>query len=615
MVRDPGRAPSGQPPSQRGQPDRQERHRTHRTGASEVRTTPSTIGGGRPPTHRGGSSGGGSSEGGRPRVSSGAASGGSGQTSIPVSVPASRPSTFAPATAERGSGPSGEGPSRPTLGPLDVSQMFEAGADVTAFMRTQMQEWVERVLERGLEQFAAQYGLGHGTSPAPSGGGASTDRVDDIRRRRSRSSHEDDHDTRDRRRSQRSPDVDRERRPQSVPLVSLTSDRERRPQSVPLVSLQLDTYGHTEGDSMRVLAGMVREVCRLYLTDDTTWAEVPENQRLAIATRLAAKYGPVSVQYQNAERRVEIRREKNVMVTNPFRHQGFAGFRARFKKAFGVYPLPKHIAFARAHGIKRVFEFMENGRDIPESDEAAGEDGAVDDDFAAAAAAGAAATAAAETGDGVDDGALSDFSEGLGGAELEEDELGLSPQQEQHAEAGGDDEDDTESIFRKWECKELKSMKRSANGKKKDDGEMRQTWWRPLQGVSDERMLSILLRVDSGELSLDQMTLECARCKTLDVIMKSFCHLTGCKDWTEAQAKCGPYSTDERLYSFEKSFDLMLKDRSCSNSITKALYGVDEPEPEGGKCKRVLKAKSLVQMLLPEFLDHIDSARAYKEAK
>ncbi|KAL3691152.1 hypothetical protein R1sor_004803 [Riccia sorocarpa] len=155
----------------------------------------------------------------------------------------------------------------------------------------------------------------------------------------------------------------------------------------------------------------------------------------------------------------------------------------------------------------------------------------------------------------------------------------------------------------------------AGKGKKKDDGEMHQTWWRLLQGVSDERKLSILLRVDSGELSLDHMTLECARCKTLDVIMKSFCHLTGCKDWTEAQAKCGPYSTDERLYSFEKSFDLMLKDRSSSNSITKALFGVDEPEPKGGKCKRASEAKSLVQVLPPEFLDHIDSARAYKEAK
>ncbi|KAL3676541.1 hypothetical protein R1sor_026489 [Riccia sorocarpa] len=271
MVRDPGRAPSGQPPSQGGQPDRKERHRTHRTGAGEVRTTPSTVGGGRPPTYREGSSDGGSSEGGRPR-------------------------------------------------------MFEGGADVAAFTRTQMQEWMGRVLERGLEQFAAY---------------------------------------------------------------------------------------------------------------------------LAIATRLAAKYGPVSVQYQNAERRVEIRREKNVMVTNPFGHQGFAGFRARFKKAFGMYPLPKHTASARAHVIKRVFQFMENGRDIPESEVAgpsnaeAGEDGAADDDFAAATVAGAGAAAAAGTGDGVDDDALTDFSEGLSGAELEEDKHGLTPQQEQHAESGGDDEDDT----------------------------------------------------------------------------------------------------------------------------------------------------------------------------
>ncbi|KAL3690603.1 hypothetical protein R1sor_016912 [Riccia sorocarpa] len=145
--------------------------------------------------------------------------------------------------------------------------------------------------------------------------------------------------------------------------------------------------------------------------------------------------------------------------------------------------------------------------------------------------------------------------------------------------------------------------------------EVQESIFRKWERVSDERKLSILLRVDSGELSLDQMTQECARCKTLDVIMKSFCHLTGCKDWTEAQAKCGPYSTDERLYSFEKSFDLMLKDRSSSNSITKALFGVDEPELEGGKRKCASKANSLVQVLPPEFLDHIDSARAYKEAK
>ncbi|KAL3696256.1 hypothetical protein R1sor_010332 [Riccia sorocarpa] len=132
--------------------------------------------------------------------------------------------------------------------------------------------------------------------------------------------------------------------------------------------------------------------------------------------------------------------------------------------------------------------------------------------------------------------------------------------------------------LRKWERKELKSMKGAGKGKKKDDGEMRQTWWRPLQGVSDERKLSILLRVDSGELSLDQMTLECARCKTLD------------------------------------------KDRSSSNSITKALFGVDEPEPEGGKHSEVTRGHkhskdvapptcdgeaSLVEMSVPETVDDV----------
>ncbi|KAL3699452.1 hypothetical protein R1sor_017474 [Riccia sorocarpa] len=70
------------------------------------------------------------------------------------------------------------------------------------------------------------------------------------------------------------------------------------------------------------------------------------------------------------------------------------------------------------------------------------------------------------------------------------------------------------------------------------------------------------------------------------------------------------YSSSRRL-----SLDTDHKDRSCSNSINKSLFGVEETEPKGGKRKRISKAKSLVQVLPPEFLDHIDSARSYKEAK
>ncbi|KAL3681191.1 hypothetical protein R1sor_024147 [Riccia sorocarpa] len=212
-----------------------------------------------------------------------------------------------------------------------------------------------------------------------------------------------------------------------------------------------------------------------------------------------------------------------------------------------------------------------------------------------------------------------------------------------------------ESIFRKWERKKLKSIKGAGKGKKKDDGEMRQTWWRPLQCVSDERKLSILLRVDSGELSLDHMTLECARCKTLDeltyashashgvygylLMAPGVVALTPCVAWgvNFFPHLSSRVSSDHpmRRMGFTSSFSLYFwssilmfvpysltlpslviqKDRYCSNSITKALFGVDEPELEGGKRKRALKAKSLVQVLPPEFLDHIDSARAYKEAK
>ncbi|KAL3694716.1 hypothetical protein R1sor_008367 [Riccia sorocarpa] len=99
MVCDPGRAPSEPHPSQGGQPDRRERHRTHSTSASDLSTTPSTVGGGRPPAHPRKSSGSGAgasgsmSSGGRtPGVTTGAASRGSTpQTSIPVTTSAPTP--------------------------------------------------------------------------------------------------------------------------------------------------------------------------------------------------------------------------------------------------------------------------------------------------------------------------------------------------------------------------------------------------------------------------------------------------------------------------------------------------------------------------------------------
>ncbi|KAL3684416.1 hypothetical protein R1sor_002438 [Riccia sorocarpa] len=410
MVRDPGRAPSGQPPSHGGQPDRQERHRTHSTSASDLRTTPSTAGGSRPPPHPRKSSGSGAgasgsmSSGGRtPGVTTGATSRGSTpQTSIPVTTSAPTPSIpAAPATIVRGSngrgsrwgpsgeGPSGEGPSGPTIPPIDISDIFDEGADTTTLTRGQMQDLIGRIFDVKLQQFASEMGLG--STPSRSGGGASTEQEDTTRRRRSRSSHADDAEPRSRR-SRRS---------------SHDADRDCRPQPVPLVELELDEYGVPRG--------------RFF-----------EGSRLDIATRLAAKYGPVSVRHKNAKARVESRREKNIMVTNPYGHQGFGGFRARFKKKFGVYPEPKHNTFLRLHGMKRVFEFMRTGRDFPEVGSSSNAEVGADD----TAGADDGADGAAGGGDvgAEDDGA--EFSELDGnGDESEEDDQGQAPQQERVEEA------------------------------------------------------------------------------------------------------------------------------------------------------------------------------------
>ncbi|KAL3694717.1 hypothetical protein R1sor_008368 [Riccia sorocarpa] len=131
------------------------------------------------------------------------------------------------------------------------------------------------------------------------------------------------------------------------------------------------------------------------------------------------------------------------MVTNPYGHQGFGGFRARFKKKFGVYPEPKHNAFLHLHGMKRVFEFMRTGRDFPEvggpsNVEVGADDTAGADDGADGAAAGS------DVGAG-DDGAEFSQLEGSGD-ESEEDDQGQAPQQERveeqkDAEEAEEDED------------------------------------------------------------------------------------------------------------------------------------------------------------------------------
>ncbi|KAL3677589.1 hypothetical protein R1sor_027537 [Riccia sorocarpa] len=114
------------------------------------------------------------------------------------------------------------------------------------------------------------------------------------------------------------------------------------------------------------------------------------------------------------------------------------------KKKFGVYPEPKHNAFLRAHGMKRVFEFMRTGRDFPEVGgpsiaEVGADDTAGADDGADGAAAGSDVGAD-------DDGA--EFSELEGsGNESEEDDQSQAPQQERVEELEDDEEDEDSSRF------------------------------------------------------------------------------------------------------------------------------------------------------------------------
>ncbi|KAL3701236.1 hypothetical protein R1sor_019258 [Riccia sorocarpa] len=187
-----------------------------------------------------------------------------------------------------------------------------------------------------------------------------------------------------------------------------------------------------------------RELFQMRVRMDGRLVEVMDPNELDISQKGNRCRVDVSVRHKNAKARVERRREKNVIVTNPYGHQGFSGFRARFKKAFDVYPEPKHNAFLCAHGMKRLFEFMRTGRDFPEvggpsSAEVGADDTAGADDGADGAAAGSDAGAD-------DDGA--EFSQLEGSEdEFEEDDQCQAPQQErvEKLEDAEDDEEDEDS--------------------------------------------------------------------------------------------------------------------------------------------------------------------------
>ncbi|KAL3687713.1 hypothetical protein R1sor_014022 [Riccia sorocarpa] len=108
------------------------------------------------------------------------------------------------------------------------------------------------------------------------------------------------------------------------------------------------------------------------------------------------------------------------------------------KKKFGVYPEPKHNAFLRLHGMKRVFEFMRTGREFPEVGGPSNAEVGADD--------GADGAAAGSDVGANDDGAESSELEGSGN-EFEEDDQGQAPQQErvEELEDAEDDEEDEDS--------------------------------------------------------------------------------------------------------------------------------------------------------------------------
>ncbi|KAL3696720.1 hypothetical protein R1sor_010796 [Riccia sorocarpa] len=141
-----------------------------------------------------------------------------------------------------------------------------------------------------------------------------------------------------------------------------------------------------------------------------------------------------------------------------------------------------------------------------------------------------------------------------------------------------------QKVFTAWEEGEISGQR---TGRQPWDPtnipEMKWSYFRYLQGVPDDVIISVLQRVLDGQLPIEELGTEVTRHKILRIMNAVMCKELGVKDFAEAQRLYPVHATEQRIHGHYTEFSQLLTEKvlkSLTNKASKSkkLKGVAEED-------------------------------------
>ncbi|KAL3695628.1 hypothetical protein R1sor_009704 [Riccia sorocarpa] len=165
------------------------------------------------------------------------------------------------------------------------------------------------------------------------------------------------------------------------------------------------------------------------------------------------------------------------------------------------------------------------------------------------------------------------------------------------------------ALFEKYNKKDNSKKK----GKKADgEGQITLTFFKPLVSVSDDRKLSILLRLLKGEIKLEDVKTECEACKINDIMAMCFCKQVGVSSWEEAKEKLPEYATEKRINQYHTLFKDVMK-KAPNRAFLRKYCNIDDDEAGPPKKPRGPQLTPL-QVIPMDFINFCARAKKYRLA-
>ncbi|KAL3686189.1 hypothetical protein R1sor_004211 [Riccia sorocarpa] len=165
------------------------------------------------------------------------------------------------------------------------------------------------------------------------------------------------------------------------------------------------------------------------------------------------------------------------------------------------------------------------------------------------------------------------------------------------------------ALFEKYNKKDNSKKK----GKKADgEGQITLTSFKPLVSVSDDRKLSILLRLLKGEIKLEDVKTECEACKINDIMAMCFCKQVGVSSWEEAKEKLPEYATEKRINQYHTLFKDVMK-KAPNRVFLRKYCNIDDDEAGPPEKPRGPQLTPL-QVIPMDFINFCARAKKYRLA-